>query len=419
MPLLDTRHKKKSFTLTTLLLSVLLLILFYIGLTYMDPPIENGISVNFGTTDFGDGKVQPKEKIRSEPLNTPPVEPNKQEEAIEEEVIEEASEEVAAKEVPSEKILTQESEEAIKIKQAKEVKKKAEDAAKAVQKKKDDAIKKEKAKAAKIARQKRDAEEKARKEQEAKKKRLDELMGGLNKSDGTASGSEGDDNRAGDKGQPDGDPYVTSYYGSPGSGSATGGYGLNGRSLVNKGKVKQDCNQAGIVVVKIIVGPNGKVVSATPGVKGTTNNSPCLLAPARKTAFMHKWNLDANAPSQQVGFVVVNFKLGECWMFAQLPMYQQKGKIAYNAKLSTIQLLVKHLEYPEKKFKSIHVGGTNGKGSSSHILASVLQEAGYKVGLYTSPHLKDFRERIRINGKPVSKKFVVDFIEDNRFLFLK
>ncbi len=316
MAFLDTRHKKKSFTLTTLLLSALLLILFYIGLTYMDPPIENGISINFGTTDFGSGQVQPKEKIRSEPLDTPPVEPVKQEvqEEIveEEEEIEEVPEKVVAKdEAPSEKVLTRESEEAIKIKQAAEAKKRAEDAAKAEQKRKEDAIKAEKAKAAKLAQQKRDAEEKARLEQEAKKKKLDELMGGLNKSDGTASGSEGDDNKAGDKGSPDGDPYATSYYGSPGSGSGTGGYGLNGRSLVNKGKVPQECNESGRVVVKIVVDRNGKVTSATPGVRGTTNNNPCLLEPARKTAFMHKWNLDSNAPSQQVGFVVVNFKLGE------------------------------------------------------------------------------------------------------------
>ncbi len=109
----------------------------------------------------------------------------------------------------------------------------------------------------------------------------------------------------------DGDPYATSYYGSPGSGSGTGGYGLNGRSLVSKGKVQQECNQEGRVVVKIVVDRNGKVISATPGVKGTTNNNPCLLEPAKKTAFMHKWNLDSNAPNQQVGFVVVNFKLGE------------------------------------------------------------------------------------------------------------
>ncbi|WP_396636944.1 energy transducer TonB [Maribacter sp. R77961] len=315
MAFLDTRHKKKSFTLTTLLLSVLLLVLFYIGLTYMDPPIENGISINFGTTDFGSGRVQPKEKIRSEPLDTPPVEPTEQEEIIEkaiaEEIIEEEPEKVVQKKAPAEKLLTKESEEAIKIKQANEAKKKAEDAAKAEKKRVEEQLRKEQAKAAKIAQQKKDAEERARKEQEAKKKKLDELMGGLNKSDGTASGSEGDDNRSGDKGSPDGDPYATSYYGTPGSGSGTGGYGLNGRSLVNKGKVPQECNESGRVVVKIVVDRNGKVVSATPGVRGTTNNSACLLEPARKTAFMHKWNLDSNAPSQQVGFVVVNFKLGE------------------------------------------------------------------------------------------------------------
>ncbi len=280
----------------------------------MDPPIENGISVNFGTTDFGSGQVQPKEKIISEPLDTPPVEPVKQEvqeEVVEEEEIEEVPEESVAKEAPSEKLLTKESEEALKIKQATEAKKRDEDAAKEAQKRKEDALKAEKAKAAKIAQQKKDAEEQAIREQAAKKKKLDEMMGGLNKSDGTASGSEGDDDKAGDKGQPDGDPYATSYYGSPGSGSGTGGYGLNGRSLVNKGKVPQECNESGRVVVKIVVDRNGKVISATPGVRGTTNNNPCLLEPARKTAFMHKWNLDSKAPSEQTGFVVVNFKLGE------------------------------------------------------------------------------------------------------------
>jgi len=106
------------------------------------------------------------------------------------------------------------------------------------------------------------------------------------------------------------------------------------------------------------------------------------------------------------------------WMFGQLPMYQQKGVSAFKGKLDNIQKLSAYLGHPERKFKSIHVAGTNGKGSSSHMLASILQEAGYKVGLYTSPHLKDFRERIRINGKPVDKKFVVDFIKKNK-LFLE
>ncbi len=276
----------------------------------MDPPIENGISVNFGTTDFGSGRVQPKEKIKSEPLNTPPVEPTKQE--VEEAVVEEeVPEKVIEKEAPAEKVLTQENEEAIKIKQAKEEAKRKADAVAEAKRQAEEADRKAKAEAERKAQEKRDAEERARAEQEAKKKKLDELMGGLNKSDGTSTGSEGDDNRAGDKGSPDGDPYATSYYGSPGSGSGTGGYGLNGRSLVNKGKVPQECNESGRVVVKIVVDRNGKVISATPGVRGTTNNNPCLLEPARKTAFMHKWNLDSNAPSQQVGFVVVNFKLGE------------------------------------------------------------------------------------------------------------
>ena len=105
------------------------------------------------------------------------------------------------------------------------------------------------------------------------------------------------------------------------------------------------------------------------------------------------------------------------WMFTQLPMYQQKGKQAYNAKLDGIRHFADHLDNPENKFKSIHVGGTNGKGSSSHMLASILQEAGYKVGLYTSPHLKDFRERIRINGECVGENFVIEFIANNQSFF--
>lgn len=101
-------------------------------------------------------------------------------------------------------------------------------------------------------------------------------------------------------------------------------------------------------------------------------------------------------------------------MFSQLPVYQNKGKIAFNAKMDGIISLSNHLDNPHERFKSIHVAGTNGKGSSSHILASILQEAGYKVGLYTSPHLKDFRERIRINGKKIGKKRVIDFIDANK-----
>jgi dihydrofolate synthase/folylpolyglutamate synthase len=98
------------------------------------------------------------------------------------------------------------------------------------------------------------------------------------------------------------------------------------------------------------------------------------------------------------------------WMFAQLPMYQQKGVAAYNGKLQGIQAFASQLRDPHLNFKSIHIAGTNGKGSSSHMLASILQEAGYRVGLYTSPHLKDFRERIRINGQMIPEEVVTAFI---------
>jgi dihydrofolate synthase/folylpolyglutamate synthase len=99
------------------------------------------------------------------------------------------------------------------------------------------------------------------------------------------------------------------------------------------------------------------------------------------------------------------------WMFSQLPMYQRQGNSAYRNDLSNTLKLAKHLNHPERHFKSIHVAGTNGKGSTSHMLASILQEAGYKVGLYTSPHLKDFRERIKLNGTVVSKQFVSGFLK--------
>ncbi|WP_308990914.1 folylpolyglutamate synthase/dihydrofolate synthase family protein [Mariniflexile litorale] len=105
------------------------------------------------------------------------------------------------------------------------------------------------------------------------------------------------------------------------------------------------------------------------------------------------------------------------WMFLQLPMYQRQGQSAFRKDLLNTIKLIEHLQHPENNFKSIHVAGTNGKGSTSHMLASILQEAGYKVGLYTSPHLKDFRERIKINGKVVSKQFVSSFIQRNKSFF--
>jgi len=100
-------------------------------------------------------------------------------------------------------------------------------------------------------------------------------------------------------------------------------------------------------------------------------------------------------------------------------MYQRVGKTAYKADLSATLNLAEYLKNPENNFKSVHVAGTNGKGSTSHMLASVFQEAGYKTGLYTSPHLRDFRERIKVNGKMIPKQYVSEFVENHKTYFEK
>ena len=105
------------------------------------------------------------------------------------------------------------------------------------------------------------------------------------------------------------------------------------------------------------------------------------------------------------------------WLFAQLPMYQREGQAAYKANLDNTLQLDEYFRHPHKNFKTIHVAGTNGKGSVSHMLASILQQAGYKTGLYTSPHLKDFRERIKINGEMISEQYVIDFVRHHADLF--
>ena len=105
------------------------------------------------------------------------------------------------------------------------------------------------------------------------------------------------------------------------------------------------------------------------------------------------------------------------WLFDQLPMYQRDGKAAYKDNLDNTLTLDEYFHHPHKKFQSIHVAGTNGKGSVSHMLASVLQQAGYKVGLYTSPHLKDFRERIKINGQMIPENDVVSFFDQHKEIF--
>ena len=105
------------------------------------------------------------------------------------------------------------------------------------------------------------------------------------------------------------------------------------------------------------------------------------------------------------------------YLFNQMPMFEKQGSAGYKEGLTNTVLLDEHLGHPHQSYATIHIAGTNGKGSCSHTLAAILQQCGYKVGLYTSPHLIDFRERIRINGEPISERYVVDFVERERSFF--
>lgn len=110
----------------------------------------------------------------------------------------------------------------------------------------------------------------------------------------------------------------------------------------------------------------------------------------------------------------MNYQQTLNYLYSQLPMFTRDGPSAFKKDLTNTVELCKRLGDPQHKFKSIHIGGTNGKGSTSHMLAAVLQTAGYKTGLYTSPHLKDFRERIRINGEMITEQHVIDFVEQHK-----
>ena len=282
MKYFKTRHEKNSARLTALIAVILLLLLFVVGTKYMDPPEEYGVAVNFGNSDFGKGKVQPLKPVKSEPRK-----------------IEEPPQPDVSKSEPTnasenkEDVLTQEDAESIAIKKQKQAEAKAKAMADA----------KAKADADRIAKEKR--------EQEEKKKKLDALIGGVSKSEGSETGNEGNDNKSGDKGQLDGNPYAASYFGGQGAGSGGVGYGLNGRGKASFKRLKQDCNESGMVIVKIIVNQSGNVISAEPGQRGTTNTAQCLLEPAKKIAMSHKWPSNSKAPTRQIGFVSVNFKLSQ------------------------------------------------------------------------------------------------------------
>jgi len=265
-------------TITVILHVIILMLLFFVGMTYLDPPPENGIAVNFGTMDTGSGKVQPTKKIKTAPKP-----------AVTKPVVQEQKAEI------QEEVVTQDTEEAPVIKKEKK-KEEVKEVVKETPKEEPKKIVEEKKPDPKPDKSTTDA--------------LSSLINGP-KNDGIDQGGEGDDKTGGDKGDPNGDPNAKSYYGKGKGLDGDGNYLLGGRKALNKKKFVQDCNEAGTVVVSIEVDRNGKVISATPGVRGTTNNSRCLLEPAKRAALATKFNKDDKAPHKQIGKIIYRFSLSE------------------------------------------------------------------------------------------------------------
>jgi colicin import membrane protein len=282
MKYLQTPHERKSAILTTIIAALLLLLLSFVGLKFFDPPISYGMEVNFGTSVQGKGKVQPTKTLASQPKPAPqqqksiPVQP----------IVEKAVAKVLTQEETSIPVVKKKPK---KVSPKEETPKKVEP--KKIEKKTPPAPPKPTVAA-------------------STKNILSNVLN-AKKREGEEKAGEGNDAVAGDKGKREGNPYASSYYNKAGLGGNRKGFGLNGRNLQSNGAITQECNQEGIVVVRITVNQQGQVITAEPGVKGSTNVHPCLLEPARKTAFLHQWFPDKNAPATQTGFVVINFKLSE------------------------------------------------------------------------------------------------------------
>ncbi len=288
--LLNTKHKRKSAALTSILISLLIIAIFFIGMKYLDPPKEYGIVLNFGTSTVGKGNVQPLKPASKEQI----IENQKEE-------VEEISnpQKVEKTTNVAEEVATQNNEEAIAIKKEKAAKQKANEIAEKAQKEKE-----------RIENKKQVAIAKQKAEEEAKRKKLDALIGGISNSEGTTNSGEGNDNTAGDKGNITGDPNAKNYYGNSGSGGI-GDYQLGDRKPLSRPKPNYICNEEGLVIVEIEVDKYGKVIKATAGIKGSTNTAECLLSQAKIAALKTKWQSDTNAPSKQIGIIKYRFSLSQ------------------------------------------------------------------------------------------------------------
>ena len=301
MSLFDTQYKRKSGTLTAIIAMVILFLIFNFGMKYLDPPEEFGITINFGTTDFGSGNVQPKEALKPSSQEEAEIEPVEEQQIVEEKIVEPETE--ASKPVieTAENVITQDNEEAIAIKKQEEAKR-IEDIRKKTEADKKAADEREKIEA------KRRRVEKQKQIEAAKRKKLDALLGGIN-ADGKATGGEGNDNKAGDKGKVTGDPNASGFYGNGGGVGSGGNYRLGNRKAITMPKPTYDCNEEGKVYVSISVDQSGSVIAAQAGVKGTTNSVACLLNKAKEAALKTKFNSDNKAPFKQVGIIIYNFSL--------------------------------------------------------------------------------------------------------------
>ncbi|MBZ9779567.1 energy transducer TonB [Psychroflexus sp. CAK8W] len=294
MSLFKTKHEKKSFLITTGIYILFILLMFFFGLKYLDPPEERGIAINFGTTEVGSGDVQPDAPVKTspQPKSTPPPQ---------------EVEETSTAENIQEDVVTQETEEAPVIEEKKEVVKE--------QKKQPEKPKEEVKEKIEETQPEPTPEPEPEpiKEQKPEKSVTDAMESLMNgpENDGKADGGEGNDNQAGDKGDPNGDPNAKNYYGTGKGLDGDGNYRLGGRKALSKKTFVQECDESGEVVVRIEVNRNGDVVKATPGAKGTTNSSACLMDPAKRAALATKFNSDSKAPSTQIGFITYVFKLSE------------------------------------------------------------------------------------------------------------
>lgn len=280
MAFLQTTYEKKSFWTTAFILLAVLLLLFFAGLRYLDPPPENGILIAFGNIDPGNSLTL-----------APPIQA-----ATEETIVPEMNAAPEVKEVLVEDVVSGALEEVLTTADSELIlpKELAEKAAESVPEKVPETV------------PEKIPEKVIQQASAATKAALANILGAKE-----AQGSGvGNGEKSANQGLSDGSKYANSFYGST-TGEVQGfGFGLAGRSLASKGSVTPDCNEEGRVVVAITVDRSGKVIAADPGVKGSTNNAPCLLAPAKATAFMYQWAPDAEAPEKQIGFVVINFKLG-------------------------------------------------------------------------------------------------------------